>query len=121
MKLQYSAFGCVMAFVALDERKKTRHRHTVSVELLVGNLVIKCRSWALCVVQAGLVMSCCLKLTLTAFLLQGEQPQNTHKVNAFETNVNIFYITHFYFFALKYDQIIRDQTFILSSRNAHVY
>jgi len=25
------------------------------------------------------------------------------------------------FFALKYDQIIRDQTSILSSRNAHVY
>jgi len=31
VKLQYSAFGCAMAFVALDERKKTRHRHTVSV------------------------------------------------------------------------------------------
>lgn len=66
-------------------------------------------------------MSCCLKLTLTLFLLQGEQPQNMHKVNTFETNVNIFLYNALLFFALKYDQIIRDQTFILSSRNAHVY
>lgn len=64
-------------------------------------------------------MSFCLKFTLT-FLLQGEQPQNMHKVNTFETDVNIFYITAVLFFALKYDQIIRDKTSILSSRNAHV-
>lgn len=41
MKLQYSACRYGMAFVTHEERRKTRHRHAVSVELFVGHVVIK--------------------------------------------------------------------------------